>query len=61
MAVGDLICNFRPFVSSIVPSEETTARDLEILKGEVENYLAELLTALCTELEEIRDNCCGGA
>lgn len=51
-------CDLRDFTSSITPSPETTDRDVEILKQEVEAYLRELKAAVCADLQRIDAECC---
>lgn len=47
-----------PFISRITPSPETTDRDLEILKQELELYLADLKRRLEADLLLICNTCC---
>lgn len=55
------LSSFEDFVSQVTPSEETTARDVELLKREVELYLRRLRQALKADLEQICENCCPGS
>lgn len=61
MTIGR-ICAIEPFTSPVVAqvrSLEDAGSALEILTQVLENYLARLRSAVCDDIEEIVEECCG--
>ncbi len=60
---ADRTCELNPFLSPVVAqvsSLEQAGSALEILTQALENYLARMKAAICADLQQIVDECCGG-
>lgn len=54
--IGDHTCQLKPFKSAVTPSSDTDpARDVELMRTELERYLKQLKDAVCADLTEARD------